>query len=54
MAYDQPVIEHEISMAATMCLMILRQGLEAGFGCNMPLDDTRNSALLPPAAGAAR
>lgn len=54
MAYDQPALEREISMAATMCVMILRQGLEAGFGCNMPLDDTRNSTLLPPASGAAR
>ena len=54
MAYDQPQIEYEISMAATMCVLILRQGLEAGFGCNMPVDESRNNTLLPPASGAAR
>lgn len=54
MAYDQPVIEYAISMAATMCTMILRQGLEAGFGTNMPMDDSRNSTLLLPSAGASR
>lgn len=54
MAYDQPVIEYAISMAATLCSMVLRQGLEAGFGTNMPTDDSRNSTLLLPAAHAAR
>lgn len=54
MTEDQPVIEYEISMAATMCLMLLRQGLQAGFGCNMPVEETRSNTLLLPSAGAAR
>lgn len=50
MDYEQDVIEHEISVAATLCMRLLRAGLTAGFACNMPMDDPdsrENTVLLP-------
>ena len=54
MEYEQEAIERAISLAATMCLQALRQGVEAGFGANMPLDEGEESAWLPPLPGRGR
>ena len=48
MDYEQEAIERAISLAATLCLTALRQGVEAGFGANLPLDEEEESAWLPP------
>ena len=47
-------IEYGISVAATVCVDALRQGLAAGFAANMPLDRTKETTLLLPMEGAAR
>lgn len=54
MDYEQSEIEHEISMAATLCVRALREGLSAGFAANMPLGRDGESTVMLPAAGAAR
>lgn len=53
MDYEKPVVEKAISMAATLCISVLRAGLSAGFACNMPLEgqDTRENTLLLPRGG---
>ena len=54
MEYEQGEIEHEISMAATLCIRALRAGLAAGFAANMPRGEEKGCTVLPPAGGAAR
>lgn len=48
MDYEQTVIERAISLAATVCLRVVRGGVAAGFAANMPLDKGDNTAILPP------
>ena len=52
MDYEQDVIEQGISLAASLCLRALRNGAEAGFAANMPLDDSEECAYLAPVGGA--
>ena len=54
MAYEQQPIEQAISLAATLCLRALGQGIEAGFAANMPLDAEEECTFLPPARGTGR
>lgn len=54
MEYEQNLIEHEISIAATLCVRALRSGLTAGFAANMPIDDSEECTVFPPSGGAAR
>ena len=54
MEYEQGEIEHEIAMAATLCIRALRAGLAAGFAANMPRGEEKGCTVLPPAGGAAR
>lgn len=51
MDYEQGVIEQEIRMAATLCVKLLRNGLTAGFACNMPLTEKGPSTVLLPSGG---
>ncbi len=53
MDYEQDAVEHEISMAATLCMRALSMGLSAGFAANMPVSEENASAFLPPESGAA-
>ncbi len=53
MDYEQAQIEYAISMAASMCVYALRQGMEAGFAANMPLDEGTDCACMLPSRGAA-
>lgn len=52
MDYEQPVIEHGLSIAATLCVHALAAGLEAGFAANAPTGDGSNTTLLMPARAA--
>jgi len=52
MDYEQDEIEYEISMAATLCMQALDQGMLAGFAANMPIGDSSQSAFVPPQGGA--
>ena len=47
-------MEYAISLAASVCIRALRSGLSVGFATNMPLDDSRESTVLPPAESAGR
>ena len=49
---EQEEIEYEISMAATLCMQALDQGLCAGFAANMPIGESSQSAFVPPQGGA--
>lgn len=51
--YEQPFVEQEIRMAATLCIHMLRAGLSAGFAANMPQDENRRCTVLLPVAGTA-
>ena len=53
MDYEQGMVEHAISVAATLCVKMLRAGLTAGFACNMPLEgaDERANTIVMPAGG---
>ena len=51
MDYEQEEIEYEISMAATLCMQALDQGLCAGFAANMPIGQGNESAFVPPQGG---
>ena len=53
MDYEREEIEYAISLAATMCVTALRNGLEAGFAASMPLDEAEDCACLLPGRGAA-
>jgi uncharacterized protein (DUF58 family) len=54
MEYEQQVIEYGISLAASLCVDMLRQGLAAGFAANIPLDKGGEPTIMPPARYAAR
>ncbi len=54
MEYEEDEIEYGISIAATLCVKLLRSGLPVGFAANMPIDESDNSIVLLPDAGAAR
>ena len=51
MDYEQAEIEHEVSMAATLCMQALDQGLCAGFCANMPIGNSSESAYVAPQGG---
>ena len=51
MDYEQEEIEYEISMAATLCMQALDQGLCAGFAANMPIGEGSESAFVAPQGG---
>ena len=54
-AHDIDAVEYGISMAATLCVRALRDGLAAGLAANMPMKDKPSeSTLLLPADDAAR
>lgn len=54
MEYEQALIEQAISLAATVCLHVLRGGVAAGFAANMPLEENGACALLLPERHASR
>lgn len=54
MDYEEGEIEYGISVAATMCINALRNGLSAGFAANMPFGEENESVVMMPDAGAAR
>ena len=54
MDYEHGPVERAISVAATMCVDALRQGLPCGFAANMPMGDSDLCTVLAPDAGAAR
>jgi uncharacterized protein (DUF58 family) len=54
MEYEQQVVEHMISLTATLCLTALRNGVEAGFAINVPVDGEDEPAVLPPSRSSAR
>ena len=51
---DGEYVEQAISLAATVCVRGLRDGLAVGFAANMPVDKQTESTVLLPADGAAR
>ena len=54
MEYEQQTAEHMISMAATVCIDALQNGLEAGFAINTPMDKGSDATIYPPARYAGR
>ncbi len=54
MEYEEGEIEQGISIAATMCVRALRNGLAAGFAANMPFGEGHESVVMLPDGGAAR
>ncbi len=54
MDYEQDVIENAISMAASLCVRVLRAGVAAGFAANMPMGKNDSTTLLLPERHAAR
>ncbi len=48
MDYEQALIERAISMAATVCVKVLRAGVAAGFAANMPMDSGDQPVIDPP------
>lgn len=54
MEYEQQVVEHMISLTATLCLNALRYGVEAGFAINVPVDGADEPTVLLPARSSAR
>ena len=54
MEYEEGEIEYGISMAATLCVRALRNGLEAGFAANMPFGEEKSSVVMKPSGGPAR
>jgi len=54
MEYEEGDIEYGISVAATLCVHALRNGLSAGFATNMAFGEERESVVMLPAGGAAR
>ena len=47
-------MERAISLAASVCIRALREGLTVGFAANMPIENPKESVILLPAEGAAR
>ena len=54
MEYEQQVVEYMISLAATLCLTGLHNGLEAGFAINVPVDEADEPTFLLPSRSSAR
>ena len=54
MEYEQQVVEHMISLAASLCITALRGGVEAGFAINVPVDEEDESTVLLPSRSSAR
>ena len=54
MDYEEDEIEYGISVAATLCVWALRNGLPAGFAANMPIGEEKTSAVFMPECGPAR
>ena len=54
MEYEQQRVETMISLAATLCLTALRNGLEAGFAANAPADGEDEPTVLLPSKSSAR
>ena len=54
MEYEQQVVETMISLTFTLCVTALRNGVEAGFAANVPLDEGDEPALLLPARSITR
>lgn len=54
MDYEEDIIEYGISVAATLCVWALRNGLMAGFAANLPIAKGSESIILPPDGGPAR
>ena len=54
MEYEEGEIEYGISVAATLCVRALRNGLSAGFATNMPFGEEKESVVMLPGGGAAR
>ncbi|MBR4039500.1 MAG: DUF58 domain-containing protein [Clostridia bacterium] len=53
MDYEQDRIEYGISMAATLCMQALDQGLPTGFAANMPIGEDATGAFIAPQSGEA-
>lgn len=51
---DAEYVEKAISLAATACVLALREGLSAGFAANMPVDNSKENTVMLPSDGAAR
>ena len=51
MDYEQDAIEYGISMAATLCMQALDQGVCVGFAANMPIGESQQSVLIAPQGG---
>jgi len=49
-----PWVEHGIRVAASVCVQALRNGMSAGFGTNMPMDQEQERTLVMPADGGAQ
>lgn len=54
MEYEEDEIEYGISLAATLCIWALRNGLMAGFAANLPIGKDGDSTVLLPENGPAR
>ncbi len=54
MEYEEKLIEYGISVAATLCVWALRNGLTAGFAANAPVSGEKDGLILMPEGGAAR
>lgn len=54
MDYEQAEIEDAISLAASLCVLVLKQGCSAGFGTNLKLQGRDETPLVHPQAGAAQ
>ena len=51
---DTEVVEYAISMVATLCVQTLQSGLAVGFATNMPMEGSKESAIMLPADGTSR
>ncbi len=54
MPYEQQTVEDMISLAASLAIGALHNGMEAGFAANIPLDKGDLPTILPPARHASR
>lgn len=48
---EYPVIEEEISLAASLCVYALSHGISAGFASNMPVDKENECTWIAPVLG---
>ena len=48
MDYEMPAVEHAISLAATICVRLMQNGLNAGFCANMPMGDKKECVYFTP------